>query len=210
MTPRRPVVLVLTSHYLPGYKAGGPIRTIRNLVAALGDEFDFRIVTSDHDFGERRTFPSIATGGWNRVEAASVFYADRPALREAILVYSREIAFSAAEVYARAAEARGAWDARLEALIVDALLRDDLDDSVLAIGQDLVIDQIVAFPRDGPFQILPDIVRRGLADVLKSLVQEDGPRPAIEVAGHGISIADRPGPGAEFQDDRIVVVDQHA
>ena len=81
MTPRKPVVLVLTSHYLPGYKAGGPIRTIRNLVAALGDEFDFRIVTSDHDFGERRTFPSIATGEWNRVEAASVFYADQPALR---------------------------------------------------------------------------------------------------------------------------------
>jgi hypothetical protein len=56
---------------------------------------------------------------------------DRPALREAILLYSREIAFSAAEVYARAAEARGAWDARLEALIVDALLRDDLDEAVL-------------------------------------------------------------------------------
>ena len=57
--------------------------------------------------------------------------ADRPALREAILVYSREIAFSAAEVYARAAEVRGAWDARLEAVIVDALLRDDLDEAVL-------------------------------------------------------------------------------
>ncbi len=56
---------------------------------------------------------------------------DRPALREAILRYSREIAFSAAEVYARAAEARGAWDARLEALVIDALLRDELDESVL-------------------------------------------------------------------------------
>ena len=56
---------------------------------------------------------------------------DRPALREAILRYSREIAFSAAEVYARAAEARGAWDARLEALVIDSLLRDELDESVL-------------------------------------------------------------------------------
>lgn len=46
-------------------------------------------------------------------------------LREAVLIYSREVAFSAAEVYARAAEARGAWDARMEALAVDALLRDD-------------------------------------------------------------------------------------
>ncbi|GAA1457726.1 PucR family transcriptional regulator [Nocardiopsis exhalans] len=46
-------------------------------------------------------------------------------LREAMLRYTREVAFSSAKVYARAAEARGAWDARLEALIVDALLHGD-------------------------------------------------------------------------------------
>ncbi len=51
-------------------------------------------------------------------------------VREAVLRYSREVAFSAAEVYARAAEMRGAWDARLEALVVDALVRGDGDDSV--------------------------------------------------------------------------------
>lgn len=51
-------------------------------------------------------------------------------LREAVLRYSREVAFSAAEVYARAAEARGAWDARLEALVVDSLMRGDFDNSL--------------------------------------------------------------------------------
>lgn len=51
-------------------------------------------------------------------------------LREAVLRYSREVAFSAAEVYARAAEVRGAWDARLEALVVDALVRGDSHDSL--------------------------------------------------------------------------------
>ena len=51
-------------------------------------------------------------------------------LREAVLRYSREVAFSAAEVYARAAEMRGAWDARLEALTVDALMRGENDDAV--------------------------------------------------------------------------------
>src|SRR5690606_18951708 len=59
-------------------------------------------------------------------------------LREAILRYSREIAFSAAEVYARAAESRGAWDARLEALVIDALVRgevgDDLPSRAAALG----------------------------------------------------------------------------
>ncbi len=51
-------------------------------------------------------------------------------VREAILMYSREIAFSAAEVYARAAESRGAWDARLEALVVDALVRGEVDEDL--------------------------------------------------------------------------------
>ncbi|MEU3454216.1 helix-turn-helix domain-containing protein [Micromonospora sp. NPDC006766] len=49
-------------------------------------------------------------------------------LREAVLRFSREIAFAAARVYARAAESRGSWDARLQALLVDALLRGDSPD----------------------------------------------------------------------------------
>ena len=53
-------------------------------------------------------------------------------VREAVLTYSREIAFAAAEVYARAAEARGAWDARIEALVMEALLRGDPDTGTLA------------------------------------------------------------------------------
>ena len=55
---------------------------------------------------------------------------DEQLLRESVLRFSREIAFAAAEVYAGAAEARGAWDARLEALVVDAVLRGEADDSM--------------------------------------------------------------------------------
>ena len=51
-------------------------------------------------------------------------------LREAILLYSREIAFAAADVYARAAEARGLWDARLEALVVDSILAGEHDNEL--------------------------------------------------------------------------------
>lgn len=50
----------------------------------------------------------------------------------AILTYSREVAFAAAEVYARAAEARGAWDARLEALVLDGLLKGEPGSSLSA------------------------------------------------------------------------------
>lgn len=55
---------------------------------------------------------------------------EEQSLREAVLRYSREIAFGAAQVYAGAAEARGAWDARLESLVVDAVLRGEADDSM--------------------------------------------------------------------------------
>lgn len=51
-------------------------------------------------------------------------------VREALLVYGRELAFASAAVYAHAAELRGAWDARLEALVVDSVMRGDADESV--------------------------------------------------------------------------------
>jgi hypothetical protein len=51
-------------------------------------------------------------------------------LREAVLRYTREIAFGTAQVYARNAEARGAWDARLEALVVESLVRGEVDDGL--------------------------------------------------------------------------------
>ena len=57
---------------------------------------------------------------------------EEQSVRELVLRYSREIAFAAAGVYANAAEERGAWDARLEALVVDAVVRGDADDALLS------------------------------------------------------------------------------
>ncbi|NYE20490.1 PucR family transcriptional regulator [Microbacterium immunditiarum] len=65
------------------------------------------------------------------VEVTEERVADRGEhLREAILLYSREVAFAAADVYARAAEARGLWDARLEALVVDSILTGEADEEL--------------------------------------------------------------------------------
>ena len=41
--------------------------------------------------------------------------------RDALLRYAREVAFTAASVYASAAEARGQWDTRLETMVVEDL-----------------------------------------------------------------------------------------
>jgi hypothetical protein len=57
---------------------------------------------------------------------------DASEVHAAVLRYAREVAFATAEVYARAAEVRGAWDARLEALVVDAVLRSEADEALLS------------------------------------------------------------------------------
>lgn len=57
---------------------------------------------------------------------------DAPEVHGAVLRYAREVAFATAEVYARAAELRGAWDARLEALVVDSVLRGEADEAVMS------------------------------------------------------------------------------
>lgn len=59
---------------------------------------------------------------------------DHDAVRFLVLLYGRDIGFAAAAVYARAAEARGAWDARLEAVAVDAMLHEEADAAATRAG----------------------------------------------------------------------------
>jgi len=67
-------ILTFVGYYLPGYKAGGPIRTLSNMVDRLGDEFQFKIITADRDFDDMKPYPGIKLDGWNRVGKADVFY----------------------------------------------------------------------------------------------------------------------------------------
>lgn len=52
----RPKVLVVAGQYRPGYKAGGPVASVENLVQALGQEFDFRVLSLNHDLGETEPY----------------------------------------------------------------------------------------------------------------------------------------------------------
>jgi glycosyltransferase involved in cell wall biosynthesis len=71
---RRPIVLIFARYYLPGFLAGGPIRSLANLVQALGDEFDFRIVTLDRDAKARAAYSDVHCNVWTRVGKALVIY----------------------------------------------------------------------------------------------------------------------------------------
>ncbi len=50
------------------------MRSIANMVESLGDEFRFRIVTSDRDFNGKIPYPDIPSDGWNKVGRAEVCY----------------------------------------------------------------------------------------------------------------------------------------
>lgn len=68
-------VLTIIDFYLPGYRSGGPLRTIVNMVENLGDEFEFLIVTRDRDFGVSDPYDNVKIDQWNEVGKAKVFYA---------------------------------------------------------------------------------------------------------------------------------------
>jgi len=72
---KKPIILTLVGCYLPGFRAGGPIRTIVNMVKNLGNEFDFRIITSDRDLGEATPYTNVKHDEFNDVGKAKVFYA---------------------------------------------------------------------------------------------------------------------------------------
>lgn len=67
-------ILTSAHYYFPGFKAGGPIRTLTNLVEQLGQEFSVYIVTSDRDFGDQEPYQEVDLSGWNRVGKAGVRY----------------------------------------------------------------------------------------------------------------------------------------
>jgi glycosyltransferase involved in cell wall biosynthesis len=67
-------VLVCAASYLPGYKSGGPIRSIANMVAHLSSQFDFYVVTRDRDATDTESYPGVTPNKWYRVGNARVLY----------------------------------------------------------------------------------------------------------------------------------------
>jgi len=115
---------------------------------------------------------------------------EEQSLREAVLRYSREIAFSAANVYAGAAEARGAWDARLESLVVDAVLRGEADDSMqsraAALGWGSVshVAVVAGMSPEGNAAEVVDLIRRAAAHLkVDSLAAVQGQRLVAILGG---------------------------
>jgi hypothetical protein len=121
---------------------------------------------------------------------------EEPQLREAVLRYSREIAFAAAQVYAGVAELRGAWDARLEALVVDVLLRGDVDETLLSRASALgwaamtpVAVVIGSTPGGPPEQVLDAVQRAAKHAGVDVLAGVPGDRLVVVLGGAEDAVA---------------------
>ena len=67
-------IAILCGRYLPGYKDGGPVRTLINLTNCLGKEYNFIIITNDRDHGDKEPYKGIKYTEPNKVGDAEVWY----------------------------------------------------------------------------------------------------------------------------------------
>lgn len=72
----KPRVLVFIDWYLPGYRAGGPVRSLANLVDHLRDRIDFHIITRNTDYTESTPYPGVQPDQWTHLPGGEkVWYA---------------------------------------------------------------------------------------------------------------------------------------
>ena len=68
-------VLIFTDWFTPGFKAGGPIRSIENLIDTLESVFEIYIITSDRDFKDLTPYQNIEINKWIKYgKHSKIFY----------------------------------------------------------------------------------------------------------------------------------------
>jgi glycosyltransferase involved in cell wall biosynthesis len=70
----RPIVLTACDYYLPGYRGGGPIRTLAGIVDHLGDELLFKVITRNRDLGEGTPYRDVPVNVWQALGPSQVLY----------------------------------------------------------------------------------------------------------------------------------------
>jgi glycosyltransferase involved in cell wall biosynthesis len=67
-------VFIFTDWYMPGFKAGGLVTAVSNLVDSVGMSYDLFIFTRDRDITDRKPYPNVQPDKWVSVGKARVFY----------------------------------------------------------------------------------------------------------------------------------------
>ena len=72
--PKKVRILIFIDWFFPAFKAGGPIRSIANLVDHLHESFDFYLITGDRDLGDQDSFKNIELNKWISKENFKIIY----------------------------------------------------------------------------------------------------------------------------------------
>ena len=67
-------ILIFIDWFIPGYKAGGPIRSVLNLVQHLSERVSFYIVTGDRDLGDQMPYLNVVTNKWVHNSDYNIIY----------------------------------------------------------------------------------------------------------------------------------------
>ena len=70
-------ILICIDWYVPGFKAGGPIRSVSNIVSALKKDVEFYILTSAYDLGESQPYDNITLNQWHDQNGVFIKYLDK-------------------------------------------------------------------------------------------------------------------------------------
>ena len=70
----KPRVLIFIDWFVPAFKAGGPIKSVKNIVGTLSNEFDFYILTSDRDIGDDTSYSTEQLNQWVQKEGFTIAY----------------------------------------------------------------------------------------------------------------------------------------
>ena len=74
-------ILIFIDWYIPAFKAGGPIRSVYNIVRQLSDVFEFYIITGDRDLGDLNPYPDLKLDEWQKVGDTKVMYLSKKNLK---------------------------------------------------------------------------------------------------------------------------------
>lgn len=71
-------ILIFIDWFYPAFKAGGPIKSVFNIVNSLSDKFDFYIVTSAYDLNENQILKGVSTNQWLDKGNYQIIYLEKP------------------------------------------------------------------------------------------------------------------------------------
>ena len=67
-------ILICSDWFTPGFKAGGPIRSVVNFIERFKDEYEIFVLTTDRDLGDTESFGHIETNKWIRQDGFEAMY----------------------------------------------------------------------------------------------------------------------------------------